>query len=107
MRLIHAFDFTVMALLQTSLTNLRCGLKLGPEGGSFFSYYMYHGGTNFGRTACNSIATSYGYDAPIDEYGNRTLCREGMDAQVAYGFHQLHDEKPHLAQSAIANKVGV
>ncbi|XP_020269629.1 beta-galactosidase-like isoform X1 [Asparagus officinalis] len=30
---------------------------------------MYHGGTNFGRTAGNFIATSYDYDAPIDEYG--------------------------------------
>lgn len=39
------------------------------NGGSFFSYYMYHGGTNFGRTAGNFIATSYDYDAPIDEYG--------------------------------------
>jgi hypothetical protein len=30
----------------------------------------YHGGTNFGRTAGGPfIATSYDYDAPIDEYG--------------------------------------
>ncbi|KHG01120.1 Beta-galactosidase [Gossypium arboreum] len=35
------------------------------NGGSF-----YHGGTNFGRTASGLfIATSYDYDAPIDEYG--------------------------------------
>ncbi|CAA0842093.1 Beta-galactosidase 1 [Striga hermonthica] len=38
--------------------------------GSFFNYYMYHGGTNFGRTASGLfIATSYDYDAPLDEYG--------------------------------------
>lgn len=38
--------------------------------GSFINYYMYHGGTNFGRTAGGPfIATSYDYDAPIDEYG--------------------------------------
>ncbi|XP_050270222.1 beta-galactosidase-like [Quercus robur] len=38
--------------------------------GSFFNYYMYHGGTNFGRTSGGPfIATSYDYDAPIDEYG--------------------------------------
>ncbi|XP_071911096.1 beta-galactosidase-like [Coffea arabica] len=38
--------------------------------GSFFNYYMYHGGTNFGRTASGLfVATSYDYDAPIDEYG--------------------------------------
>lgn len=29
----------------------------------------------------------------------------GMDAQVAYGFHHLRDEKPYIAQSPIANKV--
>uniref|UniRef100_A0A1D1ZA64 beta-galactosidase n=1 Tax=Anthurium amnicola TaxID=1678845 RepID=A0A1D1ZA64_9ARAE len=39
-------------------------------GGSFVNYYMYHGGTNFGRTAGGPfITTSYDYDAPIDEYG--------------------------------------
>ncbi|XP_057500514.1 beta-galactosidase-like [Actinidia eriantha] len=38
--------------------------------GSFVNYYMYHGGTNFGRTAAGRfIATSYDFDAPIDEYG--------------------------------------
>ncbi|XP_022732674.1 beta-galactosidase-like [Durio zibethinus] len=40
------------------------------NGGSFVNYYMYHGGTNFGRTAGGPfIATSYDYDAPIDEFG--------------------------------------
>ncbi|PKI49065.1 hypothetical protein CRG98_030517 [Punica granatum] len=39
------------------------------NGGSFVNYYMYHGGTNFGTTGGLSIATSYDYDAPIDEYG--------------------------------------
>ncbi|XP_058113847.1 diacylglycerol kinase 4-like [Magnolia sinica] len=29
----------------------------------------------------------------------------GMDAQVAYGFHHLRDEKPYLAQGPIANKL--
>jgi len=28
-----------------------------------------------------------------------------MDAQVAYGFHHLRNEKPYLAQGPIANKV--
>lgn len=38
--------------------------------GSYVNYYMYHGGTNFGRTTSGLfIATSYDYDAPIDEYG--------------------------------------
>ncbi|XP_022147715.1 beta-galactosidase-like isoform X2 [Momordica charantia] len=40
------------------------------NGGSLVNYYMYHGGTNFGRTAGGPfITTSYDFDAPIDEYG--------------------------------------
>ncbi|KAJ0098022.1 hypothetical protein Patl1_28057 [Pistacia atlantica] len=40
------------------------------KGGSVNNYYMYHGGTNVGRTAGGLfITTSYDYDAPIDEYG--------------------------------------
>ncbi|KAJ9183822.1 hypothetical protein P3X46_007629 [Hevea brasiliensis] len=38
--------------------------------GSFVNYYMYHGGTNFGRTAGLFMASSYDYDAPLDEYAN-------------------------------------
>ncbi|CAL0332281.1 unnamed protein product [Lupinus luteus] len=41
------------------------------RGGTFQNYYMYHGGTNFGRTSGGPfVATSYDYDAPIDEYGS-------------------------------------
>ncbi|CAK7352364.1 unnamed protein product [Dovyalis caffra] len=40
-------------------------------GGVLQNYYMYHGGTNFGRTSGGPfITTSYDYDAPLDEYGN-------------------------------------
>ncbi|PWA55287.1 D-galactoside/L-rhamnose binding SUEL lectin domain-containing protein [Artemisia annua] len=40
------------------------------RGGTFQNYYMYHGGTNFGRTTGGPfISTSYDYDAPLDEYG--------------------------------------
>ncbi|KAM7486074.1 hypothetical protein LguiA_002083 [Lonicera macranthoides] len=40
------------------------------RGGSFQNYYMYFGGTNFGRTAGGpNYITSYDYDAPLDEYG--------------------------------------
>ncbi|XP_057529254.1 beta-galactosidase 3-like [Amaranthus tricolor] len=53
-------------------------------GGSFVNYYMYHGGTNFGRTAGGPfITTSYDYDAPLDEYG--------LIRQPKYGhLKQLH-----------------
>ncbi|XP_073137651.1 beta-galactosidase 8-like [Henckelia pumila] len=38
--------------------------------GTLVNYYMYHGGTNFGRTSGGPfITTSYDYDAPIDEFG--------------------------------------
>ncbi|XP_050215602.1 beta-galactosidase 15-like [Mercurialis annua] len=54
-------------------------------GGTFQNYYMFHGGTNFGRTAGGPyITTSYDYDAPLDEYGNLN--------QPKYGhLKQLHD----------------
>ncbi|CAH9077021.1 unnamed protein product [Cuscuta europaea] len=55
------------------------------RGGTFQNYYMYHGGTNFGRTAGGPyITTSYDYDAPLDEYGNLK--------QPKYGhLKELHD----------------
>ncbi|XP_011003430.1 PREDICTED: beta-galactosidase 16-like [Populus euphratica] len=37
--------------------------------GSYVNYYMYHGGTNFGRTASAFTITSYYDQAPLDEYG--------------------------------------
>ncbi|GER40398.1 beta-galactosidase [Striga asiatica] len=44
--------------------------KFIQNGGSFVNYYMYHGGTNFGRSAGGPfVTTSYDYDAPLDEYG--------------------------------------
>ncbi|KYR02728.1 glycoside hydrolase family 35 protein [Tieghemostelium lacteum] len=38
-------------------------------GGSLVNYYMYHGGSNFQRSTGQFIATTYNYDAPLDEYG--------------------------------------
>ncbi|XWS24746.1 hypothetical protein CRYUN_Cryun27aG0010200 [Craigia yunnanensis] len=37
--------------------------------GTFVNYYMYHGGTNFGRTSSAYATTSYYDEAPLDEYG--------------------------------------
>ncbi|KAJ8767420.1 hypothetical protein K2173_017464 [Erythroxylum novogranatense] len=49
------------------------------------NYYMYHGGTNFGRTSGGPyITTSYDYDAPLDEYGNLNQPKWGH-------LKQLHD----------------
>ncbi|CAH9056652.1 unnamed protein product [Cuscuta epithymum] len=48
------------------------------KGGSLQNYYMYHGGTNFGRTSGGPfITTSYDYEAPIDEYGLARLPKWG------------------------------
>jgi beta-galactosidase len=38
-------------------------------GGTGINYYMWHGGTNFGREAMFLQTTSYDYTAPLDEYG--------------------------------------
>ncbi|XP_031494621.1 beta-galactosidase 11-like [Nymphaea colorata] len=39
------------------------------KNGSHVNYYMYHGGTNFGRTASAFAMTRYYDEAPLDEYG--------------------------------------
>ncbi|EOA19142.1 hypothetical protein CARUB_v10007813mg, partial [Capsella rubella] len=39
------------------------------KNGSHVNYYMYHGGTNFGRTSAHFVTTRYYDDAPLDEYG--------------------------------------
>ncbi len=44
-------------------------LRFFAAGGAGMNYYMWHGGTNFGRTAMYLGTTSYDYDAPLDEYG--------------------------------------
>ncbi|KAI7745863.1 hypothetical protein M8C21_007284, partial [Ambrosia artemisiifolia] len=53
--------------------------------GSFVNYYMYHGGTNFGRTSASFIITGYYDQAPLDEYG--------MIRQPKYG----HLKRMHAA----------
>ncbi|XP_042971023.1 beta-galactosidase 6-like [Carya illinoinensis] len=37
--------------------------------GSYINYYMYHGGTNLGRTGAAYVTTSYYDQSPLDEYG--------------------------------------
>jgi len=44
-------------------------LRFFAMGGAGVNYYMWHGGTNFGRDAMFLQTTSYDFDAPIDEYG--------------------------------------
>ncbi|KAL6840152.1 hypothetical protein ACP4OV_029962 [Aristida adscensionis] len=44
-------------------------LFIARKKGCFVNYYMYHGGTNFGRFASSYVTTSYYDGAPLDEYG--------------------------------------
>ncbi|CAK7336546.1 unnamed protein product [Dovyalis caffra] len=61
-------------------------------GGTFQNYYMYHGGTNFGRTAGGPyITTSYDYDAPLDEYGNLNQPKWGHLKQLHDALHSMED----------------
>ncbi|KAK6282884.1 hypothetical protein POUND7_016709 [Theobroma cacao] len=39
------------------------------KNGSLVNYYMYHGGTNYGRTSAAFTTTRYYDEAPLDEYG--------------------------------------
>lgn len=46
--------------LMFTSTDFACSVACFPQ---------FHGGTNFGNTAGRFVATSYDYDAPLDEYG--------------------------------------
>ncbi|GAB4858505.1 Beta-galactosidase 7 [Ancistrocladus abbreviatus] len=53
------------------------------KGGSLVCYYMYHGGTNFGRTSGGPLlVTSYDYDAPLNEYGGESQPKWGHLKQL-------------------------
>ncbi|KAI9193696.1 uncharacterized protein BJ171DRAFT_524274 [Polychytrium aggregatum] len=39
------------------------------RGGTYVGYYMWHGGTNFGRWSGSFKTASYDYDAPLNEFG--------------------------------------
>ncbi|PRQ42599.1 putative beta-galactosidase [Rosa chinensis] len=75
------------------------------NGGSFANYYMYQGGTNFGRTAGGPfIATSYDYDAPLDEYG---LPREPKYSHLKYLHKAIKlAESALVATDAAVSKLG-
>jgi hypothetical protein len=47
-------------------------LRFMAVGGSGFNYYMWHGGTNFDRTAMYLQTTEYDLDSPLNEYGEPT-----------------------------------
>ncbi|GFZ04263.1 beta galactosidase 1 [Actinidia rufa] len=66
------------------------------KGGSFINYYMYHGGTNFGRTSGGPfVATSYDYDAPLDEFACAAfLANYNSKAFARVAFGNMHYNLP-------------
>jgi len=63
-------------------------LRFIGHGGSGINYYMWHGGTNFGRTSMYLQTTCYGFEAPLDEYGQIS----GKGAYLA-GLHKVLAEQ--------------
>ncbi|KAJ8767433.1 hypothetical protein K2173_017477 [Erythroxylum novogranatense] len=63
------------------------------RGGTFQNYYMYHGGTNFGRTSGGPyLTTTYDYDAPLDEYGNIHQPKYGHLKQLHDALHSIEEK---------------
>lgn len=50
-----------------------CAARFFAEGGKGINYYLWHGGTNFGRQGMYLQATQYEFDAALDEFGCPSL----------------------------------
>ncbi len=57
-------------------------LRFIAAGGTAWNYYMWHGGTNYGRTSMYLQVHSYDFDAPLDEWGR--LTRKGAYLSVLH-----------------------
>ena len=76
-------------------------LQFLAEGGSGWNYYMWHGGTNFGRSSSYLQTTSYDYHAPLDEYGRLTL----LGAYLGRLHGVLHDHAAVLLEGTRSEKL--
>ncbi|XP_047979427.1 beta-galactosidase 16-like [Salvia hispanica] len=67
----HFYDVYGNATRIRSAENIayHVALFIVKKNGSFINYYMFHGGTNFGRNGSAFEITSYYDPAPLDEYG--------------------------------------
>jgi beta-galactosidase len=67
-------------------------------GGTGINYYMWHGGTNFGREAMYLQTTSYDYTAPLDEFGLETTKSQHLArlhrVVLAHSEALLQNERP-------------
>lgn len=52
--------------------NITLTMKYIANFNASWSFYMFHGGTNFGYWAADNLVTSYDYDAPLSEAGDPT-----------------------------------
>jgi hypothetical protein len=73
-------------------------------GGKGINYYMWHGGTNFGRDAMYLQTPSYDFDAPLDEYGQPTYKSEMLGGLhkvlAAHSAALLENEMPQVTELA-------
>ncbi len=60
-------------------------------GGAGANYYMWHGGTNFGREGMYLQTASYDFDAPLDEYGKPTAKYYHL-----LKLHRILNESAHI-----------
>ncbi|MCZ4603533.1 beta-galactosidase [Streptomyces sp. Lzd4kr] len=81
--------------------------------GASVNLYMFHGGTNFGLTngandkgIYQPIATTYDYDAPLDEAG-RPTAKYWAYREVLAKYTTLPDEIPETAEPAPTGEVAL
>ena len=74
------------------------------EGGKGINYYMWHGGTNFGRSPMFLITPCYDFGAPLDEFGQPTpkydLLAGLHKALAAHTAALLETELPQVTELA-------
>ncbi|MGX7825953.1 glycoside hydrolase family 35 protein [Actinokineospora sp. 24-640] len=90
----------------TSVEDTAAELDALLAAGASVNIYMFHGGTNFGFTSgandkgvYQPTATSYDYDAPLDEAGNPTAKYHAFREVIAR-YHDVPDEPPPPARQA-------
>jgi hypothetical protein len=73
-------------------------------GGDGINYYMWHGGTNFGRDAMFLQTPSYDFDAPLDEFGLPTLKADTLGelhkVLAAHSATLLENKLPEVTELA-------
>ncbi|ONK55389.1 uncharacterized protein A4U43_UnF3990 [Asparagus officinalis] len=71
------------------------------KNGTLINYYMYHGGTHFGRTGAAFMLTRYYDEAPLDEYG---LLKEPKWGHLRDLHHALKLSQKALLEGEYSNE---